>query len=172
METKQPSAGKARTYKEGASPQQTLCALLRDHGDMTREAIGVALTTLTSAQVSSALNNSKSKGRIVFIEKAQAWRLTKEGKDWVGDVAAPAGDEAPKRKRAAKKTAHRRGTKRAAPAREVDTSPADEEPSFRCGVLSDGAFHISKDDTSIELDAEEHAQMLRYLERMAEDPAA
>jgi hypothetical protein len=40
--------------------------------------------------------------------------------------------------------------------------------SFRCAVYSDGAFFIAKGDQSIELDAKEHAWMLRYLERMAE----
>ena len=41
-------------------------------------------------------------------------------------------------------------------------------PTFRAAVYSDGAFTLSKAGQSIELTATEHAQLLRYLERMAE----
>lgn len=43
--------------------------------------------------------------------------------------------------------------------------------TFRCAVYSDGSFSLSKAGQQIELDAAEHAQMLRYLERMAVDDA-
>jgi hypothetical protein len=34
--------------------------------------------------------------------------------------------------------------------------------------MSDGCFFISKEGVTLELDADEHKQMLHYLERMAE----
>lgn len=41
-------------------------------------------------------------------------------------------------------------------------------PTFRAAVYTDGSFHLSKAGQSIELTATEHAQLLRFLERMAE----
>ena len=46
-----------------------------------------------------------------------------------------------------------------------------QEQSFRCAVYSDGGFSLTKAGQAIELTAVEHAQMLRYLERMAEQAA-
>jgi hypothetical protein len=45
------------------------------------------------------------------------------------------------------------------------------ERSFRCAVFSDGAFHLAKNGQAIDLTAAEFAEALRYVERMAEQPA-
>lgn len=45
------------------------------------------------------------------------------------------------------------------------------ERSFRCAVYSDGSFHLQKAGQAIDLTAAEHAEMLRYLERMDEQQA-
>lgn len=44
--------------------------------------------------------------------------------------------------------------------------------SFRCGIYSDGAFHLSKGEQRIELTVSESRRMLAYLERMAPEEAA
>jgi hypothetical protein len=45
------------------------------------------------------------------------------------------------------------------------------ERSFRCATFNDGAFVLHKNGVEIQLTAAEHAEMLRYEERMAEQPA-
>jgi hypothetical protein len=155
-------------------PQVAVCKLLAE-GDLDRDAIAAKLPALTSAQVSSALNNSKTQGRIVWIDKDQVYRLTAAGKEWVAGMADGKTTSAKGHRRgggaARKKATKARRAKRATVAKEVDTSPRDdaEEATFRCGVMSDGAFFLSKGEVAIELDKEEHAEMLRYLERMAEE---
>lgn len=47
-----------------------------------------------------------------------------------------------------------------------------QERSFRCGVFSDGAFHLAKNGQVIDLSPAEHAEMLRYLDRMAAEQSA
>lgn len=147
-----------------SGPQLLVCRALLEE-DQTRTALAAALPDLTSAQISGALNNAKAHDRIVWIESDQAFRLTKAGREWLAptESAAP-----PERKTRAAKTrgsAHQRRARK--PSKKVDTSPTDDEAAFRCAVISDGAFFISKDGVVIELDAGEHRQMLDYLERMA-----
>ena len=156
-------AARAKNSKRG-SPQLSVCTLLLQE-DLGRDALAEKLSDLTSAQISSALNNSKGQGRIAWIEKDQVYRLTTAGKEWVGGAG---GEPAPKRRKAGTKKAHTRKAKK--PAVQVDTSPPEQESesTFRCAVMSDGSFFISRDETAIELTPQEHAHMLRYLERMAE----
>lgn len=156
---KRKTAARERASSNG-SPQLALCQALLQHGDLGRDELSEQLPDITDRQFASALNNAKSKGRIVWLEKGQVFHLTKAGNEWASS-AGTAGEEspAPQRKPRAKKTGtthRRRKATRTKPQaeEEVDTSPTD--PSFRCAVMSDGAFFISKGDAVIELDADEH----------------
>lgn len=173
MVTKKKGAARARKSKQG-NPQRLVCGALLQHGELSREAIAEALTELTSAQISSALNNAKSHKRVAWAESKQTYSLTAAGKEWLGaaDPAAAQEPAASKTRGGRKTTAHRRG-RAAAKEANLDTSPptneVEEEVSdFRCAVLSDGCFFISKDGAVIELTVKEHRQMLAYQERMAE----
>jgi DNA-binding PadR family transcriptional regulator len=155
-------AKRARNSSDG-SPQLLICSGLLQN-DLTREQVAEAFSELSTSQISSALNNAKSHGRIAWIEKDGVYRLTKTGKEW---VQAAAGEESPPEP-TRRKAAHRRGR---AKRDEVDTSPAVDEAEsvFRCAVMSDGCFFVSKEGVTIELEPDEHKQMLHYLERMAID---
>lgn len=163
---KRGAAGATRSKRGG--PQMEICQLLAT-GDHAREAIASALPRLQAAQISSALNNSKSQGRIAWIEKEQVYRLTAAGKEWVG-AAADGDDQAPATKTTKRSAGRSKAHARQRAAKEQPQEPEGSDtspPAFRCGVMSDGCFFITKDGNAIELDAGEHAQMLAYLERMA-----
>jgi DNA-binding HxlR family transcriptional regulator len=59
-----------------------------------------------------------------------------------------------------------------APVHAIATFEPELAHSFRCGIYSDGAFHLSKGEQRIELTVSESRRMLAYLERMAPDEAA
>lgn len=162
----------ARTRKSrNGTPQLQVCSALLQN-DLSREAIAEACSGLGSAQISSALNNAKAHGRIAWIEKDGVYRISKAGKEWVSAAGDTDQAEAkPVRRATAHKTAHRR--RKPAQRSEVDTSPNEEaqdtaDATFRCAVMSDGCFFVSKEGLILELTKEGHMQMLRYLERMAE----
>jgi len=166
MAQKKRGAAGARRSKFGG-PQGAVCTALTG-GDLSREAIAQALDGLNSAQISSALNNAKSQGRVIWIEKDQVFRLTAAGREWVAAVTGGTTEETPKttKRSAGRSKAHAR--QRAAKEQPQESEGSDTSPpAFRCGVMSDGCFFITKDGIGIELDAGEHAQMLAYLERMA-----
>lgn len=158
---------RAARKSSGGSPQLQICSALLQFGTMPREALAAwgEEVGLAAAQISSALNNAKSLGRL--IKGDDGYELTEDGRAW---LAAAGVEPAPEKstRRSTRKTAHRRGrTKR----EKVDTHPAEEETAdatFRCAVMSDGCFFISKEGQILELTADEHRQMLHYLERMAE----
>lgn len=168
--------GAARSRKSaGGSPQLQICTALLQN-DLERDAIPAAVPGLSAAQISSALHTAKSHKRVKV--KDGAYTLTPAGRAWVeaaggGEPAAPAKPErAAGTKRSAAHRRHRRARRPEPSAGEVDTSPTDAAATFRCAVMSDGCFFITKDGTTIELEPEEHKQMLHYLERMAEAEAA
>ncbi|MCC2673077.1 MAG: hypothetical protein K0R58_24 [Ramlibacter sp.] len=163
--------------KDALPPQVQICMALRAGGDLTRNALAEHCSDLTSAQISQALHYMAAKDRVQVVKVAvdgrivKTFRLTKAGTAWLQaatDGEAPVEKEPARKKSAGRGRAHARKPRKPK-AEEVDTSPAeDDETTFRCAVLSDGAFFLTKDGTTIELDADEHAQMLHYLERMAE----
>jgi hypothetical protein len=169
----------ARARKStGSSPQLQICrVLLLKNRHLSRDGIAEACGELSAAQISSALNNAKAHKRVELVEDEEAgkvFRLTKAGAAWVTAATSeqPSHEAKPQKRGAAgRKSAHRRA--REPKAQEVDTRPpTEEEPTeatFRCAVMSDGCFFISKGDVSLELTAEEHKQMLHYQERMAVD---
>lgn len=166
---KRNGAARARKSTRG-SPQLVICQALLEE-DLSREAIAEKCSDLTASQISSALQNAKKLGRIAWIEKSQTFRLTATGKEWLAAAAGEAPpEEAPEtpKRGAGKRGAHRRP--RRAKSEEVDTSPpaGGGESTYRCAVMSDGCFFLTKDGVTIELEPDEHAGMLRYLERMAE----
>lgn len=170
-------AGAKRTRKanKGGSPQLQICSALLEHGHLSREQIAEACSDLNGAQISSALNNAKSHGRVEYVEYDEAgkvFQLTKVGKAWIATAIGeqPPEEAAPKKRGAAGRSkAHaRRGRKVKEEATEPPAAEDEDTPSFRCAVMSDGCFFIAKDGNTIELEPEEHKQMLHYLERMAE----
>lgn len=140
-------------------------------GDLPRGDIGEQLQ-LAPSVLSRNLAKLKDDGLAVVV--GDNFRITKAGRESLG---TPEDEPAPARKARAASTGRgkkhaRRGRKKVEQsAAELDTSPiasAKDEDAFRCAVMSDGCFWITKEGTSIELAPAEHAQMLHYLERMAE----
>jgi hypothetical protein len=181
----------------GSSPQFQICALLMSQGDLSREEL-LAQASCDRQQAYSAIHNAKNMGRIVFVEKTSKYRITAEGKEWTSGGAnldnQRAATSSPREVKRGRRQARERsaGLPKAEKARlgvvdvRADGSPKRpastaialssqiqviEERSFRCAVFNDGSFHLTKNGLSIELDAAEHGQMLRYLERMAEQAA-
>jgi hypothetical protein len=146
------------------SPQVQLCTALLQNGDLTNEQLAKVLPQFNVGQIRGAINNATANERVKL--KGDAHHLTAKGKAWLqaAGIVNPAAAEKPASP--SQKTAAAQPPVDTTPP-SVDTSQAGQEPTFRCAVMSDGAFFISKGGTHIELDAMEHAQMLHYLERMA-----
>lgn len=174
----------ARAANHGG-PQIQICSALAQHGELTREALAEALPDLTGMQISSALNNARANKRVVWVDKKQVYRLTGIGEEWVGRAGrdGPTTETPPEPAPAAADKPAQRRARSARAMQPVDTSPQPDQlwiagvpteidPTFRCAVMSDGCFFITKGGKEIELTSEEHAQMLHYLERMADDEAA
>ncbi len=171
MASKKPKAPKARKAKptQGASPQFQICSLLAAKGSMTREALATDVTC-DERPFGNAMYNARVAGRIEHNAKTDQWQLTKAGREWLtgganlDNVKAASAPPQAQRKAPASKAA-----RASVPAGQlVEVRVAS---TFRCAVYSDGAFTLAKDGTQIDLTAAEHADMLRYLERMAEEQA-
>jgi hypothetical protein len=149
------------------SPQLQICSALLQKRPGTRRHCAGAAGPDHGADLQRAEQREVAR-RVAWIEKDQVYRLTKTGKDWVAAATGTEEPAAPTASKPKRKGGHRRG--RTAKRKEVDTSPATDEAdtTFRCAVMSDGCFFISKEGVTLELDADEHKQMLHYLERMAE----
>lgn len=173
--------------------QRTLCTELARAGGTLDRAELQKLCGAEQRPFENATYNAKAAGRIVSLEDGRL-RLTKEGKAWV--VAAveeqPPAVPAKKKARAAKRAAKPAAKRKASPGRRKASAPAPEEKptprfvpavqqasqiaaevvaaaarSFRCGVFSDGSFHLTKNGQSIDLTPEECREMQRYLARNA-----
>lgn len=185
---------KARTTK-AASPRFQICALLMAKGDLSREEL-LADVSADRTAFNNGMFNAKAAEHIVYIEKADKYHITAAGKEWASGganlanqkAAAKAPEAKPKRKARGKA-----GSTDEITAHTIDSPPAErrlttlmqnqlaahgaaaiqvvQERSFRCAVISDGGFFLAKGDKQIDLTPTEHAEMLRYLDRMAE-PAA
>lgn len=181
--------------------QQRLCELLLAAPSVSRELLARQLPDLDAKQLTQALFNASANGRCQRIDDkdgAQCWTLTGSGRRWI--TAKLAGDAVPEAKATTsappKNKAARRARKAPAPAQRAKPGqkvrqrraesaalavPATSlavrefapvvERSFRCAVFSDGAFHLAKNGQAIDLTAAEHAEMLRYIERMAVEAA-
>jgi hypothetical protein len=198
--THQENAVQTKTRKSkstnGTSPRFQICALLMS-GDLTRDELTAGVSADAKQQY-NALYQLKQAGHIVFIEKTGKFHLTATGKDWTTGGANldnhRAASSSPREVKRGRRQAREKsaGLPKQEKARlgvvdvRADGSvkkPAAtaialssqihviEERSFRCAVFNDGSFHLTKNGQSIELDAIEHAQMLRYLERMDEQAA-
>jgi DNA-binding PadR family transcriptional regulator len=143
-------------------------------GELPKKDIGEKLE-LAASVLYKNLGKLKDDGLVALI--GDNYRITKAGREALGSDATEA---KPDRRRGAagrRSSAHKRMRRAArAQASEVDTSQNEAketaEATFRCAVMSDGCFFITKEGVSLELNAEEHAQMLHYLERMAEAASA
>jgi hypothetical protein len=181
----------------GGSPRFQICALLMSQGDLSRDELTAGVSA-DAKQLYNALYQLKQAGHVVVIEKTGKFHLTATGKDWTSGGANldnhRAAGSSPREVKRGRRQAREKsaGLPKQEKARlgvvdlRADGSvkkPAStaialssqiqviEERSFRCAVFSDGGFHLAKDGQSIDLTAVEHAQMLRYLERMAEQAA-
>lgn len=168
MASKKPKARKAKPT-EGASPQFQICSLLAAKGPMTREDLATDVTC-DDRPFGNAMYNARVAGRIEHNAKTDQWQITKVGREWLtgganlGNHKAASAPPQPRQKPAPAKVAR--------PAVPVaDRMQVRVASTFRCAVYSDGAFTLAKDGTQIDLTPTEHADMLRYLERMAEEQA-
>lgn len=150
---------------KAASARFQICALLMAKGDLTRDELTQDVRADHRA-LQNALYNAKAAGHVVFFEKTSRFHLTAQGKAWTSGGTNLAN---PKVAGASPSEAKRGLANSPAPA--PTQILVEEARSFRCAVFNDGGFHLSKNGQSVELDAAEHAQMLRYLERMAEQQA-
>jgi hypothetical protein len=114
---------RAPRKNSSGSPQLQICSALLQN-DLARDAIAQALPDLTTAQISSALNNAKSHGRVAWIEKDQVYRLTKTGKAWVAAATGTEEPAAPTAGKTRRKGGHRRGrTAKARPRKWIRLQP-------------------------------------------------
>ncbi|MFC5498160.1 hypothetical protein ACFPOE_11490 [Caenimonas terrae] len=180
---KQPRAERKARPTKAASPRFQICALLMAKGPLTREQLLEDVSAERTAFYNAVFNAKKAE-HITFHEKDGTYRITKAGKEWTtggGNLDNQQADAAPKDTPRAKpgRTVRKpsaASTAQLAPAARTDLAIRTFEPvverSFRCAVFSDGGFHLTKNGVSIDLTAAEHAEMLRYQERMAEMPGA
>jgi uncharacterized protein (DUF433 family) len=195
-ETKMPDAPTPKTTAEPAARNvqvRVLEVIGAASKAVTRTEIAKALPDLNSTQLSNALFNASGNSRAQRSAN-NAWSLTPGGRAFLKQRSADAAGtapphttgkaaRAPRTKATNTKPAARAESRR--PHRKPKRVPVDDivvsdkpppPPSmprtFRCAVYSDGGFMLHKGDARIELDADEHAGMLRYLERMAEEQVA
>lgn len=173
------------------SIRMRLCRALAG-SSMHRKALAAVLSDLDTKQLTQNVfmaTRDKLVEYYTFDGGLRMYRLTTKGRRYVEGAGAADGDNAPapaaKKARPAKVPA-----KRAKPGAKMRRRPAETaeiaapathlavrefepvvERSFRCAVFSDGAFHLAKNGQTIDLTAAEHAEMLRYIERMAVEAA-
>jgi hypothetical protein len=166
------------TAPKGASARFQICALLLAKGDLKRDEI-LADVSADKNAIYQAFHSAKKAEHIRHIASTDKWSLTTAGREWTCGGANLDNQRARKAQlvRAAAPAAAKpqRKAKRVPVAdivvSEKPPTPPSMPRSFRCAVYSDGGFMLHKGDARIELDADEHAGMLRYLERMAEEQA-
>lgn len=161
---------------------------------MHRQALAATLSDLETKQLTQNLFMANKDKLVDFHagdDGLRMYRLTAKGRKYVEGAPAHAGGAAPapaaKKARAAKKVPAKRAKPgqrvrrpRAATAPLADKPPAlavaTFEPelahSFRCGLHSDGSFHLFKGEAQISLTLAESRQMLRYLDRLRDDATA
>ena len=165
----------------GVSPQFQIVSLLMAKGDLTRDEL-LAEVSAERTPFQNALYNAKVAGRIIYVEKADRYRVTKDGKDWAlggNNLSNQRASSSPPPSANTAQPRKQRATTNAAVAPPTSASQAAAHTQashscagFRCAVFSDGSFHLAKDGQQIDLSPFEHSEMLRYLERMAEQPGA
>jgi uncharacterized protein (DUF433 family) len=189
-ETKMPDAPTQTTAAEPAARNvqvRVLEVIGAASKAITRTEIAKALPDLNSTQLSNALFNASGNSRAQRSAN-NAWTLTPGGRDFLkqrganaADAASPRGTKAIAGKpvKAAPRATSRKPQRKLRHVPVDDIIVTDKPPTppsmprtFRCAVYSDGGFMLHKGDARIELDADEHAGMLRYLERMAEEQVA
>ena len=196
--TTAPAAKKPRKPKttKAASAQFQICSLLMAKGDMTQHELKADVSADPKAFY-NAIFNGKAAGRIVYLEKTEKYHLTQAGREWTTGGAnldnhkasapppkatkrAPAKKAKPARAAAVKPAKKARKARAAAAAAQaapqttaltLGTFEPVVERSFKCAAFSDGSFMLAKNGQVIELTPAEHAEMIRYEERMAEVPA-
>jgi hypothetical protein len=169
-----------------------LCAALLP-GDLDRDALCKAIGADADRHFVQLTSRAKAKGFVAVNDGS--YTLTDAGKEWTSGGANLGNHKsAAKTGRTSPKAVKRTRRERAQKGRELSAGEqqrlgvvpvtakgqlrgglqlaTDAPRTFRCAVFNDGSFMLSKDGQQVELDPEENAQMLRYLERMAEETAA
>jgi hypothetical protein len=145
------------------------CVLLSAEDGLEHHGIAEKLDGVKDRQLSNALSNMRTAGRVEKVRGTQRWRLTDKGREWATGGAnlmnqRAAGNQADATEKQPRKT------------RAVATVPASQlvpvRPSFRCYIASDGTFGIEKGGQKLELALEETRQMLRYLDAVGEQLVA
>lgn len=168
-------SGNPQLRSSGAQMRTAVALLATTDMSMTRTALGKQLADIASTALANALFHMKDKGRITVektIEDGKSVRaitLTPAGRDWATQAGATASAPQPAKPRSAPTVGA--GAVDVLRSRDLQVQVV-EQPSFRCAVFSDGGFMVAKNGQQVELTRQEHAQMLRYLERMAEPLAA
>jgi hypothetical protein len=179
----------------GTSARFQICSLLLAKGDLSRAELLEDVSADRQA-IYNAFFSGKKDGHIVFVTGTDKWHLTAAGKAWttgganlVNQQASSPPPKATRRKKeaAAKAPRETKTTPAASPVLAatvmalvndkqpgaiVDRIQVVQERSFRCAVFSDGGFQLAKNGQAVDLTAAESKEMLRYLERMAEQPGA
>ncbi len=166
-----PNATPAKKRKprqsSGAAPQFQICALLMAKGDLTLDELKADVSA-DATPFKNALYNAKKGGRVVFIQKADKYRLTKEGRDWVTGGANLANQQATDVSAPPPKATARPPARLQRVVMQPVSVETVVERSFRCAVFSDGGFSLTKGGQSIELTPAEFTEMQQYARRMGE----
>lgn len=140
-------------------PGLMICGLLAGgpvHGTQLMERL--AGQGLTRQQIYGGLHQAKKLGRVQ--RQGDMYSLLPAGAKWLQKQTEHVG------------TPPTLAATTATPAQTWPQPVATFEPvvprSFRCAVFSDGGFCVTKGDRTVELTAQETAELVRYLERMAE----
>lgn len=164
-----PAAAPKRQPIKQRSAQYQIIRLLMD-GRLERAALRRRVDSDARA-FDSAIYNARKFGRIAFSDKNLQYSATPAGTAWLDG----SGGKHPTNTRPgiSKALATVAPTPIEPSERQQDAPAAMAvvERSFRCAVYSDGGFHLAKNGLQVDLTPAEHAEMLRYLERMAEQPA-
>lgn len=190
----QPTEESTMEQASGKAPrnlQRRLGELLATvEGAMPYAQVREGLPDLSSKQLSQCLFQITDNGRARRRDLAtgeRGFELTARGRAWIrGDQP----DAPPPAKKTRAKKVARVPAKRAKPSRKarqpraVAMPPAPERQvpiekttpalarTFRCGLYSDGAYHLAKGGQQIELTVDETRAMFEYLDRIRVDDAA
>jgi hypothetical protein len=181
-EKSMPKADRQQHPIKQRTAQYQIIQLLVDSGPLEREALREQVQSDVRA-FDSALYNARKFDRIAFNDKDLKYHFKSAGKAWLqGSAGKHTTGTKPRRDKVAQAPKPATTGKKARPAsapaqafsalRAVSAIACDPvvERSFRCAVYSDGGFHLAKNGAEINLTQAEHAEMLRYLERMADEP--
>jgi hypothetical protein len=195
QETRMSKTKRARATKS-ASVQFQILALLAAEGDLAREELKAKISG-DDKQLTQAVLQAKKCGRMVWVEKVSAFRITKAGREWVTGGANLDNQQrhvaktSPAAVKSSRRSPARRGQDLDAQEQQrtgvahIDRQGRPEAPStpagavmvvdvatdFDCALSSSGRFSVVKNGQRTELTRDETRIAMRYLDRIAEPDA-